>query len=104
MVGTQWKRNRFDGQLAKCAYLCVRTTIELPDGLFRQVKTLATQKGLTLKEFFTAAVERAVVEPPPESRRMLRPPIGGLEGRPIPARNNEELAALLEAEDLENPQ
>lgn len=80
----------------------MRTTVELPDGLFRQAKTLAIQKGLTLKEFFTAAVERAVVEPPPESRRMLRPPIGGLGGIPIPARSNEELEALLEAEDLEN--
>ena len=104
MVGTRWGRNPFDGQSAECAYLCMRTTIELPDGLFRQVKTLAVQKGLTLKEFFTAAVERAVVEPPPESRRMLRPPIGGVEGRPIPARNNQELAALLEAEDPENLQ
>lgn len=80
----------------------MRTTVELPDSLFRQAKTLAIQKGLTLKEFFTAAVERAVVEPPPESRRMLRPPIGGLGGRPIPARSNKELEALLEAEDLEN--
>jgi hypothetical protein len=47
----------------------MRTTIDLPDGLFRQVKTLAVQKGLTLKDFFTAAVERAVVETPIESRR-----------------------------------
>ena len=81
----------------------MRTTIELPDGLFRQVKTLAVQKGLTLKEFFTAAVERAVVEPPPESRRMVRPPIDGQGARPIPGRSNEELATLLEAEDLEKP-
>jgi hypothetical protein len=80
----------------------MRTTIELPDGLFRQVKTLAFQKGLTLKEFFTAAVEKAVVEPPPESKRMLRPPVGGLGGQPIPARSNKELAALMESEDLKD--
>ena len=79
----------------------MRTTIELPDVLFRQVKTLAVQKGLTLKEFFTAAVERAVVEPPSESRRMVHPPIMGLAAKQIPARSNEELAALLEAEDLD---
>lgn len=91
--------NPFDAQSGKRTYLCMRTTIELPDGLFRQVKTLAVQKGLTLKEFFTAAVERAVVEPPPESQRMLRPPIGGLKGGSIPARSNEELAALLDAEE-----
>lgn len=96
--------NPFDAQSEKRTYLCMRTTIELPDSLFRQVKTLAVQKGLTLKQFFTAAMERAVVEPPPESQRMLRPPIGGLKGGSIPARSNEELAALLDAEDLESSQ
>lgn len=79
----------------------MRTTIELPDGLFRQVKTLAVLKGVTLKEFFTAAVERALVEPPGGSRRMAHPPIMGGGAKPIPARNNDELAALLEADDLE---
>jgi hypothetical protein len=79
----------------------MRTTIELPDGLFRQVKTLAVQKGLTLKDFFTAAVERAVIEAPIEARRMVHPPIMGVAAKPIPARSNEELATLLEAGDLE---
>lgn len=83
-----------------CAHLCMRTTIELPDGLFRQVKTLAVQKGLTLKDFFTAAVERAVVETPIESRRMVHPPIMGTKAKQIPARSNEELATILGAEDL----
>jgi hypothetical protein len=82
----------------------MRTTIELPDRLFRQVKTLTVQKGLTLKEFFTNAVERALVETPPESRRMSRPPISGMAGPRIPARSNEELAVLLETEDLKNSQ
>jgi hypothetical protein len=82
----------------------MRTTIDLPDGLFRQVKTLAVQKGLTLKDFFTAAVERALVETPIESRRMVHPPIMGGIAKPIPARSNEELAALLEVEDLEKAQ
>ena len=79
----------------------MRTTIDLPDGLFRQVKTLAVHRGLTLKDFFTAAIEKAVVESPAESRRMTRPPIMGGTSKPIPARSNEELATLLEAEDLE---
>lgn len=87
-----------------CAYLCVRTTIELPDALFREVKTMAVRKGLTLKEFFTAAVERAVAAPPVEARRMDRPPIAGLRPGPIPARNNDELANLLESEELEKIQ
>ena len=78
----------------------MRTTIELPDRLIREAKTLTAQKGITLKEFFTNAVEKALLETPPETRRMIRPPISGKTGVRIPARSNEELAGLLEAEDL----
>ena len=80
----------------------MRTTIELPDRLIREAKTLTAQRGITLKEFFTKAVEKALMETPPEPRRMVRPPISGMEGVRIPARSNEELAGLLEAEDLKN--
>jgi len=85
-----------------CAHICMRTTIELPDRLIREAKTLTAQKGITLKEFFTHAVEKALLETPPETRRMIRPPISGKTGVRIPARSNEELAGLLEAEDLKN--
>lgn len=84
-----------------CAYLCMRTTIELPDRLIREAKTLTARKGITLKEFFTKAVERALVETPPETRRMVRPPIRAAGAR-IPARSNEELAVLLEEESLKH--
>lgn len=85
-----------------CAHLCMRTTIELPDRLIREAKTLTAQKGITLKEFFTKAVERALMETPPETRRMTLPPIRNSTGARIPARSNEELAVLLEAEDLKH--
>jgi hypothetical protein len=79
----------------------MRTTIELPDRLLREAKTLSAAQGRTLKEFFTAALERAVEDVARvESRRMIRPPIRGGGDHPIPERSNEELAALLEAEDL----
>ena len=85
-----------------CACWAVRTTIELPDGLFRAAKTLSVAGGQTLKEFFTAAVERAVREASDlGSRRMIRPPIRGGDGPPIPARSNRELAAVLEDDDLD---
>ena len=80
----------------------MRTTIELPDRLIREAKTLTAQRGITLKEFFTKAVEKALMETPPETRRMTRPPIPGMAGVRIPARSNEELAGLLEAEDLKH--
>lgn len=35
----------------------MKTTIELPDAVFRQAKALAASRGLTLKQFFTDALE-----------------------------------------------
>jgi Arc/MetJ family transcription regulator len=49
----------------------VKTTIEIPDALFRQTKAAAAIRGESLKEFVTAAL-RAHVEiqstEPPEER------------------------------------
>ena len=35
----------------------MKTTIELPDALFRQSKSLAAARGVTMKRFFTEALE-----------------------------------------------
>ncbi len=35
----------------------MKTTVELPDATFRQAKTLATARGVTLKRFFTEALD-----------------------------------------------
>ena len=35
----------------------MKTTIELPDAAFRQAKAIAASRGLTLKQFFTDALE-----------------------------------------------
>jgi hypothetical protein len=34
----------------------VKTTVEIPDPLFRQAKAAAAQRGVPLKDFFTEAV------------------------------------------------
>ena len=81
-----------------CAYLCVRTAIELPTPLFRDIKAATAARGTTLKEFITEAVQSALASPR-ESRRMERPPVPR-EKRTIRARSNREIAALLEIEDL----
>lgn len=36
----------------------MKTTIEMPDALFRRMKVAASTNGQTLKEFLTDAVER----------------------------------------------
>lgn len=38
----------------------MRTTIDIPDPLFREVKATAARKGVRLKEFITAALIREV--------------------------------------------
>jgi hypothetical protein len=36
----------------------VRTTIDIPDPLFRDVKFAAVRRGITLKELITGAIEK----------------------------------------------
>ena len=42
----------------------MKTTIELPDALFRQSKSLAAARGVTLKRFFTEALEEKLRRSP----------------------------------------
>ena len=78
----------------------MKTTIELPENLLREMKTFALDENLTLNQFLKMAVTQST----PKSQRMVRPPIGGLGVRPIPARGNEELATFLEAEEVKKSQ
>jgi hypothetical protein len=78
----------------------MRTTIDLPDPLFRVVKSLASEKGISLKDFFTEALQRAVSQPPSRGHRMDLPPVRSVGGKRIPVRSNSQLAELLEKEEL----
>ncbi len=47
-----------------CAHLCgMRTTIDLPEPLFKSLKLLTLQKGVSLKTFITQALEAALQAP-----------------------------------------
>ena len=39
----------------------MRTTVDLPDPLFRQVKSVAALRGSTLKEFIQDALRQAII-------------------------------------------
>jgi hypothetical protein len=43
----------------------VRTTIELPDEIFRALKALAVERGISFKEVLRRAAERESRRPPP---------------------------------------
>ena len=38
----------------------MKTTIEIPDAVFRQVKALAASRGISLKRFFTEALQEHI--------------------------------------------
>ena len=41
----------------------MKTTVEIPDGLFREVKTVAARRGLSLKTFLTEALKEKLSQP-----------------------------------------
>jgi hypothetical protein len=82
----------------------VRTTLDLPDDLFRRVKAKAALEGATLKETLARYIESGLRQPaelghPPAARSKL--PVIRRRGRTIVANLTSELQARLEAaEDL----
>ena len=87
----------------------MRTTIDLPDELFRRVKARAALDGLKLKDLITRYVEQGLRQgtgadtgaTPPARRRSALPVIEkAATGVPIPALPREELARLELDEDL----
>jgi hypothetical protein len=89
----------------------MRTTLDLPDPLFKEVKTRAVQQGITLKELLASFIEaglRGSTVPqnatnPAEKRRPLPVGIPRIPDAPLhPALSNAELYAILEEEDLAN--
>jgi len=89
-----------------CDHLRVRTTIDLPDPLFREVKTRAAREGMKLRELVIRFLEAGMRErgwsqaqapvPTHTPRPIFRPPNGTV----IPARTNAEIFELLDAESL----
>ena len=60
----------------------MRTTVELPDDLLLLAKAQAAQAGITLREFFVAAVKEKL-SPPVVKARRPPPQIGDPNGPPI---------------------
>jgi len=85
----------------------MRTTIDLPESLFREVKIRAVEQGRTLKDLLANYIEAGLrgPSPPDASDRQPRPPlpvaIQRTAATPLTrALTNRELNAILEEEDL----
>ena len=86
----------------------MRTTIDLPDGLYREAKTRAVKEGITLKDLVVGLIQtglRAAPDAGVAQPRPLRaaPPVairkvpGSSQSQPL---SNRQLQALLDDEDL----
>ena len=72
------------------AYLWhMRTTVELPDDLLSAAKTRAAHDGVSLREFFIAAVRQSLV--PGKKVRREPPHVGSKDGPSIPNLTREEI-------------
>lgn len=83
----------------------MRTTIDLPDDLFRQAKARAALDGMRLKDLITRFVEQGLRQglgPPmaPLRRRRSELPIArGATGRTLPDLSSAEIHRILEEEE-----
>lgn len=86
----------------------MRTTIELPDDLFRRLKARAALDGTTLKEMVAWFVESGLrrSEPQPSGVRPKRseiPVARPATGRPLPDLSHSDLWSLLEDGEITPP-
>jgi hypothetical protein len=85
----------------------MRTTLDLPDPLFRELKARAAMQGMKMKELITRLIETGLHQPASgtSEKPRQRSPLPILEkantGQPIPALSPEELKQLEIDEDLE---
>ncbi len=80
----------------------MRTTIDLPSDLMQAAKVRAAQRGESLKDLFTRAIAHEVGNPgrARTAGRLIFPLIGQ-DREPRVEVTNADIAAALEAEDIE---
>jgi hypothetical protein len=68
----------------------MRTTVDLPDPVFRKMKAAAALRGATIKQFVQRAVERELsTELRPKRRKLALPLIRGREKRILSLTNSQ---------------
>ena len=85
----------------------MRTTLDLPDPLFRELKSRAAQEGRKLKELVTGYIEAGLHSPQvstPTSGRPFRSPLPVVRRatqNPVPAMSNKQVQNTLDDEDAQ---
>ena len=82
----------------------MRTTIDLPDDLIRQVKARAALDGLRLKDLITRFVEQGLrqgsLPPGARAKRSELPVARAATGQPLQALNNAEIDRMLNEDEI----
>jgi hypothetical protein len=79
----------------------MRTTLELPDAVFRRLKAKAALEGISLKQLLADYVNKGLEETPsaPHPRRRSKLPVIKRRGRSIIPNLTAELQSKLQEED-----
>jgi hypothetical protein len=79
----------------------MRTTIDFPDDLFREVKARAALDGLKLKDLITRYVEQGLRRnAPPSTRQRSELPVARqATGRTLPSLTNTDIQRILDEEE-----
>ena len=83
----------------------MRTTLDLPDPLFRELKARAAHQGRKLKELVTTYIEAGLYGSEASTQTPVHPPRSPLPvvrhatGQTIPAMTNAEIQAIFDDED-----
>ena len=81
----------------------MRTTVELPDRLFREAKSKAAKEGVPLKALFTRALEREIESPKMSPKVRLQFPLVHRDIDPailLPALTKQQIGEILDAEEV----
>lgn len=73
----------------------VRTTVDIPDELFRDLKLKSAREGVTLKRLIVKALEAHIHDAPARQRRRIRGPLIRCKSKKPIALTNAEIEDLL---------
>ena len=77
----------------------MRTTIDLPDPMFRRLKSTAALRGTTMKALIVAAIEREIAPQPSMASDETFPVIRSRKAGSLPL-DSDRVAEILEGENL----
>ena len=80
----------------------MRTTLDLPDNLMRELKSRAALEGVKLKDYFANIAQAALLRPASSTEPPPRSPLPVFKrsgAKAMPAMSNSKLYAILDSKD-----